>query len=81
MIYQIQIKSNRRTLVDINQFEILENRINFLFGESGIGKTMIARAIYGLLNPDELEIKINHQSYRHCCFYEFFRNIFAERNG
>ena len=79
MIYQIQIKSNRRTLVDINQFEILENRINFLFGESGIGKTMIARAIYGLLNPDELEIKINHQSYNNYLQNPKIENI--QRNG
>jgi peptide/nickel transport system ATP-binding protein len=63
MKYQIQIKSKKRVLVDISHFELLENRINFLFGESGIGKTMISRAIYGLLESDELDITINNRPY------------------
>jgi ABC-type molybdate transport system ATPase subunit len=63
MKYKIFIKSKNRTLVDINHFELKPNHINFLFGESGIGKTLIARTIYGLLNPDDLFISINSQPY------------------
>jgi len=64
MIFNINIRSRYREIVKIDHFELLENHINFLFGESGIGKTMIARAIYGLLNPEDFNITINNLSYR-----------------
>jgi ABC-type dipeptide/oligopeptide/nickel transport system ATPase subunit len=64
MKFRIHIKSKKRDLVRIDHFELQENRVNLLFGESGIGKTMIARAIYGLLNPEDFHILINDQVYR-----------------
>jgi ABC-type glutathione transport system ATPase component len=63
MIYNIEIKKSGRTLVRIEDFQIQDQAVNFLFGESGIGKTMIARAIYGLLQDEEFAISINGQPY------------------
>lgn len=63
MIFDISIKSEERFIAEINKFELSENKITFLFGESGIGKSLLSKAIYGLLNPKELEIKINDSNY------------------
>jgi peptide/nickel transport system ATP-binding protein len=63
MNYSLEIKKNRRTLVRIDHLPIRERGINFLFGESGIGKTMMARAIYGLLDAEEFDISINNRPY------------------
>ena len=63
MILRIAIKKNKQTLVRIDSFTIRDNHINFLFGESGIGKTMMARATFGLLESDEFDIQINDESY------------------
>ncbi len=61
--FDLQIAAGRRKLVDINNFQISPNKINFLFGESGIGKSIISKAIFGLLEPDDLSIKINSFNY------------------
>ena len=63
MDFSLTIKSNKRLLVDIKDFHISTNKINFLFGESGIGKSIISKAIFGLLDPDDLSIKINNSGY------------------
>jgi len=60
----IQIADREHNLVQIEGFEISKNKITFLFGESGIGKTLISKAIYGLLNPARLNISLNRQNYR-----------------
>ncbi len=62
--FDIRIATEERTLVDIREFQLPLNRITFLFGESGIGKSLIARAIYGLLAPDEFTITINDEPYK-----------------
>lgn len=61
--YSIKISVAKRTIVDISNFHFAENKITFLFGESGIGKSMICKALYGLLDPDELGIRINDLAY------------------
>ena len=61
--YDVHIASGRRKLVEITDFSLSENKITFLFGESGIGKSIISKAIYGLLDPEELRIKINNKLY------------------
>ncbi len=61
--FDVQIKAGKRTLVDINNFDLAPNKINFLFGESGIGKSIISKAIFGLLDPDELLVKMDGASY------------------
>jgi ABC-type glutathione transport system ATPase component len=59
----IRIASSERTIVSIDKFSFAENKITLLFGESGIGKSMLTKAIYGLLDPDNLTIEINGQAY------------------
>jgi len=61
--FSIRISTRGRTLVDIRDFHVPLNRVTFLFGESGIGKSLIARAAYGLLDPDEFSITINGEPY------------------
>lgn len=63
MIYDIKIATPNRILVDIKQYELEEDKITLLLGESGIGKTLISRAIFGLLSPSELDIEINQKGY------------------
>ena len=61
--FDIRIAAAERLLVDIREFQVPRNRITFLFGESGIGKSLIARSIYGLLDPEEFTIAINGDTY------------------
>src|SRR5436309_8685504 len=61
--FDIRIATDERTLVDIRDFQIPLDRTTFLFGESGIGKSLIARAIYGLLDPEEFNVTINGEPY------------------
>jgi len=61
--FDVQIAAGRRKLVEISSFQISPNKINFLFGESGIGKSIISKALFGLLDPDDLSIKINNSDY------------------
>ncbi|MFH0736672.1 MAG: ATP-binding cassette domain-containing protein [bacterium] len=60
---QIEIKKNNKSLVNIDNYTIADKKITFLFGESGIGKSLISKAIFGLLDPEDLDIKINKQDY------------------
>jgi len=61
--FDIKISAGKRSLVDVDNFKLPENKITFLLGESGIGKSLIARAIYGLLSKDDLIIRINNKDY------------------
>ena len=61
--FNIKINAEERALVNVTDFEIGEGKINFLFGESGIGKSIISKALFGLLDPDDLDIRINKSSY------------------
>jgi ABC-type glutathione transport system ATPase component len=61
--FNITIAKHGRNLVHVDDFRIDENKITFLFGESGIGKSLLAKAIYGLLSPDEFTITINGEPY------------------
>ncbi len=61
--FDIRIASAERQLVDVRGFALPAGRISVLFGESGIGKTLIARAIYGLLDPEEFSVAINGELY------------------
>ncbi len=73
--YQVNISTANRTIVSIDNFEVTQNKITFLFGESGIGKSMISKAIYGLLNPDELDVTVNKESYFRYCNLPETKNI------
>ena len=61
--FNIRIAVGGRTLVDIDHFRIRENAVTFLFGESGIGKSLISRALFGLLAPEEYTITVNGEPY------------------
>ncbi len=58
---EIEIKGGSR--FKIEQFKIVNKKINFLFGESGIGKTLISKALFGLLPEDEYNIRIDNEPY------------------
>lgn len=64
MNYAIRISKRGKTIVEIDNFQLPEDKIILLFGESGIGKSILTRAVYGLLDPDELDVRINGQPYR-----------------
>jgi len=61
--YKIHISKNQRPIVAIDQFTIAPKKITFLFGESGIGKSLISKAIYGLIDPNLLDVSINDETY------------------
>lgn len=61
--HRIRISSTDRQLVAIDDFHLPSGKVTFLFGESGIGKSLLARAIYGLLDPEELEVRIDDAPY------------------
>ena len=63
LTFNIRIAAGTRILVDIDRFGIKENAVTFLFGESGIGKSLISRALFGLLAPEEYTIRVNGESY------------------
>jgi ABC-type glutathione transport system ATPase component len=63
MNFDISIKISTAALVRITNFNIEPGKINFLFGESGIGKTLISKTIFGLLSSEEYTIIVNDQSY------------------
>ncbi len=73
--FNIHISKNRRTIVAIDRFEIAGQKITFLFGESGIGKTIISKAIYGLLDSDSLDIHINGMTYEQYLGSHFTRKL------
>ncbi|MCX6138182.1 MAG: ATP-binding cassette domain-containing protein [Ignavibacteriales bacterium] len=62
--YSIRISSGRQKLVSVDDFSLQEGKITFLFGESGIGKSLISKAVYGLLDPEELDVTVNGEDYR-----------------
>ena len=59
--FSVEIAARQRLLLSIKNFSYHENCITILLGESGIGKSLIARAIYGLLDPKLLEVSLNNQ--------------------
>ncbi len=61
--YNIRIAAGGRELVAIDDFRIAQSSLTVLFGESGIGKSLISLAIGGLLDPDDLKIHIDGTSY------------------
>jgi ABC-type glutathione transport system ATPase component len=61
--HTVRIATGNRTIVSVDNYGIAENEITFLFGESGIGKSMISKALYGLLDPGELSIDIDGRPY------------------
>ncbi len=63
MRFSVSIEATGRKIVRVDDFRIPQNRITFLLGESGIGKSLVTKAVYGLLDPQELGITINRRPY------------------
>ena len=79
MKIDITVRTRDRTLLAIHDFHLRENSITFLFGESGIGKSLLARALYGLLDSEDLEVVINDQPYDNYLRSNVCRQI--QKNG
>jgi peptide/nickel transport system ATP-binding protein len=62
--HAIDLLSRGRTLVSIADFYYTPGEITFLFGESGIGKSLLCKAVYGLTDPDELQARIDGRPLR-----------------
>ena len=61
--YSINVRSGGRTLVSCDGFSVPQDKVTFLFGESGIGKSVLCKALYGLLDPCRLDISVNSRPY------------------
>jgi ABC-type glutathione transport system ATPase component len=61
--FSIRVQSGNRCLVNAENFPVYQNEITFLFGESGIGKSIITKGLYGLLDPEDLTVTINNKPY------------------
>jgi peptide/nickel transport system ATP-binding protein len=61
--YSLSIASDGRTIVEVDEFSFVREEITFLFGESGIGKSMLCKAVYGQLDPDELQVSVSGMPY------------------
>ncbi len=62
MKFSVKIELDKTRKITARNFEIANNKINFLFGESGIGKTLIAKSILGLIRDENLVVEIDNQT-------------------
>lgn len=65
--FSLTISSEARRLVQIERFLIQPGKINVLFGESGIGKSLIARSLFGLADQTRLGLRVNGERYEDYC--------------
>lgn len=65
--YDIRVGVRGRVLVDARRVPLAEGGITFLFGESGIGKSLAAKALFGLLDEGEYLADVNGEPYRGYC--------------
>jgi ABC-type glutathione transport system ATPase component len=61
--HTIRIIRDGRVIVDVRNFALQKGAITFLFGESGIGKSLTARSLFGLLDPGEFDVTIDGEPY------------------
>lgn len=61
--FDISVGTAERPIVTVKDYPVYDNCITFLFGESGIGKSVISKALYGFLNGTDLQISINNKTY------------------
>lgn len=61
--FDISIAAGGRQLVDARDFQVEEGAITFLFGESGIGKSLIGKALFGILEESEFRASVNGIPY------------------
>ncbi len=63
MELSVKITLSENQIIEIDSFKLANRKINFIFGESGIGKTLISQAILGILPKDEFKIEIDGVEY------------------
>jgi ABC-type dipeptide/oligopeptide/nickel transport system ATPase subunit len=61
--FDIEIIKNGSSLLKIDRHQIRFGKMNFIFGESGIGKSIAHLGLFGLLDKDRLDIRINGKFY------------------
>lgn len=57
--FDIRVSSGSRLLVDVRGFSLRRGEITLLFGESGIGKSLIGKALFGIMDDPLLHVEIN----------------------
>ncbi len=73
--FSVEIATETRPVVSVSDFVIEPDTITFLFGESGIGKSMISKAIYGLIDPARLRVSVNGRNYSEYLRRSWTRNL------
>ena len=63
MKLKVDISVKRGPRIKVDSLKIENNKVNFLFGESGVGKTLISKALLGLLTGDEYDVRIDDEPY------------------
>jgi ABC-type glutathione transport system ATPase component len=62
-LYDIRLSSGNRLIADIRGFPVQTGGITLLFGESGIGKSLLAKSLYGILDTESVSATINGEPY------------------
>ncbi|MEW6512227.1 MAG: ATP-binding cassette domain-containing protein [Bacteroidota bacterium] len=62
-MFDIAIRDGRRVLVDVAGFPLAPKQISILFGESGIGKSLIGKALFGMADTEALHVRVNGEGY------------------
>lgn len=62
-LFSVAVTAQQRPIVSIENYPVYDNDVTFLFGESGIGKSIITKALYGLLHGTGLQVQINNKPY------------------
>lgn len=62
-LFNLRVASGNRELVSVNNYPVFEQGVTFLFGESGIGKSLISKVLYGYNPSPDLDISVNGKSY------------------
>ncbi|MCK6603803.1 MAG: ATP-binding cassette domain-containing protein [Ignavibacteriaceae bacterium] len=63
MKYDITVMKHGNEILSVNNFGFEKNKINFIFGESGIGKSLLSKIIFGIGDAPDLEITIAGMDY------------------
>ena len=63
MRYDIRVLSGTRVLVDVQGFPLEAGCITILFGESGIGKSLIGKTLFGNVGHEDLDVSVNGERY------------------
>jgi ABC-type glutathione transport system ATPase component len=61
--YDIRVTAGGRILVDVRGFPLATQGVTVLFGESGIGKSLLGKSLFGLLDLSELGGSVNGESH------------------